>query len=273
MPHYSSYDSFQTKKSREKKERAKARSGVGILSNQDETEFVLKEATVNTGIVIETRYNDATILFEGELITAHLRKGLNMVCNQTVFPGDVVVVNGEGTNEFTINNLVKRKNVLVRVKKDSTRNSENAGVNHIIASNVDIAVIVVSAQTPPLHPKLIDRYLMILQDNEIPCAICLNKSDLKMAKDDEVLDTYRKLNIPVIEISASRKEGIDDLKEILNGKQAIFIGHSRVGKSSLTNALMDSDEIETSHVSIKSGKAGTQLQHQNIMYGMKIHPL
>lgn len=254
MPHYSSYDSFQINKSREKKERAKSRRGAGVLSSQAQAEFVLKKATENTGVVIETRYNDATVLFEGELITVHLRKGLNMVCNQTVFPGDVVVINEEGPNEFAIDNLVKRVNVLARTKKDSTRNSTNAGVNQIIAANVDIAVIVVSAQTPPLHPKFIDRYLMILQDNGIPCAICLNKSDLKTENDEKVLDIYRKLNIPVIETSVAQKVGIDELKEILKGKQAIFIGHSGVGKSSLTNALMDSDEIETSHVSGKSGK-------------------
>lgn len=253
MPHYSSYDSFQTKKSKEKKERAKARKD-GSLNSQKETEFVLKEATENTGIVIETRYNDATVLFKGELITAHLRRGLNMVCNQTVFPGDVVVIDKNEANEFSINNLVKRVNVLARTKKDSTRNGANLGSNQMIATNIDIAVIVVSAQTPPLHPKFIDRYLMILQDSGIPCAICLNKSDLKTEKDEKILDTYRKLNIPVIETSAAQKVGMDELKKILKGRQAIFVGHSGVGKSSLTNALMDSDEIETSHVSSKSGK-------------------
>lgn len=214
----------------------------------------MKETTENTGVVIETRYNDATVLFKGELITAHLKRGLNMVCNQTVFPGDVVVINEEGANELVINNLVKRNNILARTKKDSTRNSMNAGVNQIIAANIDIAVIVVSAKTPPLHPKFIDRYLMILQDNGISSAICLNKSDLKTEEDEKILDTYRKLNIPVIETSAAQKVGIDELKRILKGRQAIFIGHSGVGKSSLTNALMDSDEIETSHVSSKSGK-------------------
>ena len=50
------------------------------------------------------------------------------------------------------------------------------------------------------------------------------------------------------------RTGIEELKDILRGKQAIFVGHSGVGKSSLTNALMDTDEIKTSHVSEKSGK-------------------
>ncbi len=254
MPHYSSYDSFQTKKSREKKERAKSKSGSGMQNNQVVSNFVLKDSKYNTGVVIETSYNDATILFNGELITAHMKKGVNLVCNQMVFPGDVVVIGEEENKEYYITNLLKRKNVLSRTKKDSTRNSLNACVNHIVATNIDIAVIVVSSQTPPLHPKFIDRYLMILQDNGIDCAICLNKSDLKTEEDEKIIDIYRKLRIPIIETSVAQKTGIEDLKDMLKGKQAIFIGHSGVGKSSLTNALMNSNDIETSHVSEKSGK-------------------
>lgn len=251
MPHYERYDSTQIKKSKEKKERAKA--GKGNIEQAD-TQFVIKKANKTTGIVIETRYNEATILYNGNLITARLKKGINAVCNQTVFPGDIVVIGEKKQGEYYINNLIARKNVLSRTKKDSTRNSPNAGSSHNIAANIDMAVIVVSAKTPPLHPKFIDRYLMILQDNDIDCAICLNKSDLKTDEDEKVLDIYRKIKIPVIETVAMDRTGIEELKDILRGKQAIFVGHSGVGKSSLTNALMDTDDIKTSHVSEKSGK-------------------
>ena len=188
------------------------------------------------------------------MINATLRRGINAVCNQTVFPGDIVVIEKEQPDTNVITNLLARKNTLSRNKKDSTRISQNAGDNHTIAANIDIAVIVVSAKTPPLHPKFIDRYLMILQDSGIDCAICLNKSDLKTKEDEEILNIYRKIKIPVLETSAMNNTGIDELKEILKGKQAIFVGHSGVGKSSLTNSLMDTDEIKTSKVSSKSGK-------------------
>lgn len=255
MPHYNSYDSTKTKRCMAKKERAKARSGAGVSKeNLDSTEFVLKNTNELTGIVIETRYNEATIFYSGKLVEARMKSGMNVVCNQAVFPGDVVTLTEEQPSEFYIEHMLKRKNVLARVKKDGTRNSTSSGVNHIIAANIDLAVIVVSAGTPPLHPKFIDRYLMILQNNGIECAICMNKSDLKTEKEEIILDIYRKLKIPVIETSALGNSGIEEIKDILKDKQAIFIGHSGVGKSSLTNALMGTEDIHTSHVSEKSGK-------------------
>lgn len=253
MPHYGRYDSMQTKKSKEKKERAKAKSAKGSILQTD-NQFIIKETNETIGTVVETKYNEATILYEGKLVIAHFKKGIDAICNQIVFPGDIVVINQEQSGEYYINNLIERKNILSRIKKDSTRNSPNVGSNHNIAANIDLAVIVVSAKKPPLHPKFIDRYLLLLQDNNIDCAICLNKADLKTEEDEKILDIYRKIKIPVIETSTTENIGIEDLRNILRGKQSIFVGHSGVGKSSLTNAIMETDEIKTSHVSEKSGK-------------------
>lgn len=74
MPHYDRYDSTQTKKSREKKERAKARSADRIELEELDSQFVIKKTTEDTGIIIETRYNDATVLYKEELINAYLKK-------------------------------------------------------------------------------------------------------------------------------------------------------------------------------------------------------
>lgn len=202
------------------------------------------------GVVIEVRYDDAYILYNGEVVLAKLRKDINLVCNQVVFPGDKVgIVNVN--DEYIINHLLKRTSILSRTKKDSTRLND-VGITKNIAANIDLAVIVVAAKEPPLHPKFIDRYLMILQNSNIPAVICLNKRDLKTDEDEEILDTYRNLGIDVIETSTYSNIGIDELKDRLINKQAIFVGNSGVGKSSLTNAIMGDDEIKTGHVSDKS---------------------
>ena len=102
--------------------------------------------------------------------------------------------------------MIKRTSLLSRTKKDSTRR-DDIGLSKNIASNVDLAVIVVAAKEPPLHPKFIDRYLMILQNSDIPAVICLNKCDLKTDEEEKILDVYRDLNIPVVETSASNNIG------------------------------------------------------------------
>ena len=247
MPHYNAYDSFKTRKSIEKKQRAKEKS----FGKKTETidNFII-DSSDEYGVVLEVRYDDAYILYNGEVVTAKLRKDINLVCNQVVFPGDKVDVNQLNDN-YVINHLLKRTSILSRTKKDSTRLND-IGSTKNIASNIDLAVIVVAAQEPPLHPKFIDRYLMILQNSNIPAIICLNKCDLKTEADEEILSTYRDLGIDVIETSTYNNVGIDNLKAKLLNKQAIFVGNSGVGKSSLTNAIMGDEEIKTSHVSDKS---------------------
>jgi ribosome biogenesis GTPase len=247
-PHYNAYDSFKTKKSIDKKNKAKERS-LGKKTNFDDR-FVIKE-TEDFGVVIEVRYDDAYILYGNDIVLARLRKDINMVCNQVIFPGDRVVLN-DLDDEYVIQNLISRTSLLSRVKKDSTRLDGNVGLTKNIAANINLAVIVVSAKEPPLHPKFVDRYLMILKNSGIDAIICLNKSDLKTDDEEKILDIYRKIDIPVVETSTYQKESIENLKKYLKGKQAIFVGNSGVGKSSLTNAIMDDDEIKTSHVSEKS---------------------
>ena len=247
MAHYNSYDSFKTKRSIEQKRKSKEKSLVKKIDK--DLDFII-DSSFDYGIVIEVKYNDAYILYNDKIVLARLRKDINLICNQVIFPGDKVILEKQKDN-YIITNLLKRSSMLSRVKKDRTRN-DDVGLIKNIASNIDLAVIVVSAKEPPLHPKFIDRYLLILQNSDIPAIICLNKCDLKTDYEENILDVYRKLGIPVVETSTYNNIGIDELKSYLNGKQAIFVGNSGVGKSSLTNKIMGEDEIKTSHVSDKS---------------------
>jgi len=126
-----------------------------------------------------------------------------------------------------------------------------------IAANVNAVVIVVSVVSPPLHPRLIDRYLLAIEDSWVErsgrhaddpdpahAIIAVNKLDLLEAanprdRDEELvkLEPYRHLGVPIVMCCASDGRGIDELRGLLAGKVVAFVGHSGVGKSSLTNAL------------------------------------
>lgn len=246
MPHYNAYTSFKTKKSIKKKELIKEKQNKKINLPND---FIIEESK-NYGIVLEVKYETAYVLYNNEIISATLKKGINTICNKIIFPGDKVIIEKAKTS-YTITNLLKRTSILSRVKKDSARLND-LGTTKNIASNIDLAVIVASTKDPALHPKFIDRYLLLLENSNIPTIICLNKSDLKTEETTKILDIYRNLGIKVIETSTYTNQGITNLKEELRGKQAIFIGNSGVGKSSLTNALMDTETIKTSAISSKS---------------------
>lgn len=246
MPHYNAYTSFKTKKSIEKKELIKEKQNKQINLPND---FIIEESK-NYGIVLEVKYETAYVLYNNEIVSATLKKGINTICNKIIFPGDKVILEKTKTS-YTITNLLKRTSILSRVKKDSTRLND-LGTTKNIATNIDLAVIVVSAKDPELHPKFIDRYLLLLENSNIPTIICLNKSDLKTEETEKILDVYRNLGLKVIETSTYINQGITNLKKELRGKQAIFVGNSGVGKSSLTNALMDTETIKTSTISSKS---------------------
>ena len=104
MPHYNSFDSFQTKKSKEKKNKAKNKSLEKI--NIDEN-FII-DSKQDYAIVMEVKYNNAYVLYNGEVIVAKLRKDLNAICNKILFPGGKVIL-GNKNNNYIIKDFIKRK--------------------------------------------------------------------------------------------------------------------------------------------------------------------
>lgn len=117
----------------------------------------------------------------------------------------------------------------------------DAGAEQVIVANVDTVVVVVSILTPPLHPRLIDRYLVAIQYGGADATLVLNKIDLAdaatRAEAGAILAPYRAIDVPTFPVSTMTGEGIDLLRAHLARKSAAFVGHSGVGKSALVNAL------------------------------------
>jgi len=109
----------------------------------------------------------------------------------------------------------------------------------VIVSNADWVVPVFSAANPTPKWGLLDRYLVTAEAAGLPALILINKLDLAWKNPglDEEVEVYRRIGYPVLWVSASTGEGIEELKAALQGKLCVFIGKSGVGKTSLLNAI------------------------------------
>lgn len=155
-------------------------------------------------------------------------------------------------DEWIIKNILPRKNYIAR---QSPRKKHDI---HLLASNVDQAILVVTMINPDLKPGFIDRFLLMTEPREIPAILVFNKRDLYT---DEVLDyyeyissVYESIGYPCLMTSAITGEGIDRLKEILTNKRSLMAGQSGVGKSSLINQLDPTVKLRVGELSDYSGK-------------------
>lgn len=240
----------------ERKERAKAKHfglNDGVERSQDNLEFSIdREVNGDYATVSEIVGRVAKVFYHGEFINCPLKKGLALNLLQTLSVGDAVTIGIDGDG-LVIEHLVKRKTVLSRLRRDSSRRSAaNEKNEQVVAANIDVAVIVVATQNPPLHPRFIDRYLILVEHSGIEPIICLNKCDL--GGNSGVLSSYRELGIEVVETSAVRDQGIDRLRDLIKGKTVVLVGQSGVGKSSLINAIAPGTNLRTGQTSEKTGR-------------------
>jgi ribosome biogenesis GTPase / thiamine phosphate phosphatase len=139
----------------------------------------------------------------------------------------------------------------------------------VIACNIDIVVVVSSWKSPPPRFGLLDRYLIAIQRGGAQAVICFNKSDLCSDEEkhgyQEQLSLYQNLSVPLLDVSAESKVGLDALRELVRGKRIAFVGHSGVGKTSLRNAL-DSSRAEL------TGEVGRKGRHTTSSTSLTVLP-
>jgi ribosome biogenesis GTPase len=134
-----------------------------------------------------------------------------------------------------ITEILPRDNYIIRRSTNLSRQS------HVIAANLDQAVIVVSLLFPEIKLPFLDRILVTCEVYKVPVLIALNKVDLYREELPELVATFRRIyegaGYPVLEVSARTGEGVDALRERCQGRINLFSGESGAGKSSLIKAL------------------------------------
>ena len=160
--------------------------------------------------------------------------------NQKIKPlvGDDVeiAIVDEETKKGNIEKILPRKNELIRPA----------------VANIDLALIIFAAAKPQPNFNLLDRFLIMMEYQDVPVTICFNKKDLATTEELEFLyETYQSCGYQVILSSALKGEGLDEIEEVLQGRTTVVAGPSGVGKSSLTNSLQEEVEMETGEISRK----------------------
>lgn len=175
----------------------------------------------------------------GRIVRCHLRANL-----PALVTGDRVVWRMGNQGDGVIVAQLPRTSALCR--------PDSRGLLKPVAANVDRIVIVFAALPEP-HGNLIDRYLVAAENAGIQPILLLNKADLldelNSAPIDRLLNIYRALDYPLMEVSASDGLGLAPLQTLLDDHISVFVGQSGVGKSSLINALLPGVDIRTGALS------------------------
>jgi ribosome biogenesis GTPase len=168
--------------------------------------------------------------------------------------GDQVQFIDTGRGAGLITEVLPRKSKLVR--RSAVPMPGAHPFEQIIVANVDQVVPVFSAAQPPPKWNLLDRYLASAESLNLPSLICITKLDLA-AQDPRLqaeLDIYRQIGYRVLLTSVVTGEGIEELREALQGRISVFVGKSGVGKSSLLNAMQPGLGLRVNAVSQVTGK-------------------
>ncbi|MCX6020865.1 MAG: ribosome small subunit-dependent GTPase A [Chloroflexi bacterium] len=198
-----------------------------------------------TGVVIETQRYHAVVQCDAGLVPCALAESSGAVDGAGLVVGDRVTLDLENERGL-LRQVLPRTTQLVRLRGDWSRRS-GAGDAHVVAANVDVAVIVAAAASPPFHPRFIDRYLIMCQYGGVAPIICVNKCDLGVERPS--LAAYERAGVPVVFASAATGEGLDELRAMLRGKSAVLTGQSGVGKSSILNRLLGDESLRVGLVS------------------------
>jgi len=191
------------------------------------------------GLVIKNTGNTYWVRTEnGEEIVCQAKGNFRLKGIRSTSPivvGDHVIIDQNPDGTAFITEIEDRKNYIVR------RASNLSKQTHILAANIDEALLCVTVRFPETSTVFIDRFLATAEAYRIPVCLVFNKIDLYDEDDKEYLEgliyLYETIGYPCLKTSAETGEGIEALRERIKNKIVLLAGHSGVGKSSLINAL------------------------------------
>ena len=201
------------------------------------------------GVVIKSTGSWYTVKTDdGDLLNCRIRGKFRMQDIKSTNPivvGDKVLLSQE-EDSFLIDELFDRKNIIVRKSVNLSKQT------HILASNIDQAILVVTMQSPQTSTGFIDRFLVSAQAYGVDVVILFNKTDLydkaTLALLKERRSIYEKIGYRCLSKS-TLNDDLSDIKELMKAKVNVISGHSGVGKSTLLNSIQPNLNITTQEIS------------------------
>ena len=224
--------------------------------------------STTTGLVLRALSGFYTIATaEGDLVEARLRGRMKKERQAS----DLAVIGDRVTVERLPDGTGAIVSVEPRTRRFSRRQPGPRGSwrEDVLVANADLVAVVFSSDRPPPNPRLIDRFLVVAEYNEVPALLVANKVDLVGdAAARTLFGPYERIGYDVVYTSARASIGLEQLRERLAGRLSIVTGPSGVGKSTLLNALQPGLQLATGEVSeVESGKGKHTTTHA------ELHPL
>jgi len=206
------------------------------------------------GIVVHARSGRHRVQDGEEIVTCYIRGRLKKerLTTDLIATGDRVRWRLTRPGRGIIEEVLPRRTQLSRRRPGPGR----MPVEHVIVANPDQAVFIFAVCQPPPNRRMLDRLLVIAENNDLPVIICANKVDLLADREEahRIFDPYAEIGYPVLYTSAVTGEGVERLRQQLIGKLSVLSGPSGVGKSSLLNAIQPDLGLVTRRISAATGK-------------------
>ncbi len=201
------------------------------------------------GVVLRATGSLYEVLLGERTVSCRIRGRLRLKGVRSTNPvvvGDIVRCERDETGETVIADVEPRRNYIIRRASNLSKES------HIIAANLDQALLVATLFSPETAPEFIDRFLVTCEAYKVPVTILLAKADLARTVSEAMAafhDTYERAGYRVIDVSATEGEGVDTVRDLLRGRTTLLSGNSGVGKSTLVAAVERTAEVRTAEIS------------------------
>lgn len=206
---------------------------------------------MEAGLVLKTTGSHYRVKMpNGDIVDCTIRGKLRLKGVKTTNPvtvGDFVQVELSDKNSGVITSVNDRKNYIIRKSTNLSRES------HIIAANLDQAVLVVTIEFPETQLGFIDRYLVTAEAYSIPAVLVFNKVDLLndagIDKLNQYISIYESIGYKCLIVSAQTGYNMSLFRELIKGKTSLISGNSGVGKSTLVNTVEPNLKLRTNNIS------------------------